>query len=117
MQRECVAVAQCTVERVMRGLGLPGVVLARKCKTTLALRPPALGERDFSASRPNKLCVGILTYVATWRGFVYVAFMIDVFARLIVGWDVSGSLRTDLALDCAGASDLGPHRDGRPHPS
>jgi putative transposase len=63
------------------------------------MRPPDLVDRDFSASRPNELWVADLTYVATWRGCVYVAFVIDVFARRIVGWRVSSSLRTDLALD------------------
>jgi putative transposase len=78
-------------------------VRGRKFKTTIpdeaASRPPDLVERDFSASRPNELWVADLTYVATWRGFVYVAFVIDAFARRIVGWRATSSLRTDLALD------------------
>ena len=82
---------------------LRGAVRGRTVKTTVpdetAMRPPDLVDRDFNASRPNELWVTDLTYVATWRGFVYVAFVIDVFARMIVGWRVSGSLRTDLALD------------------
>ena len=64
-----------------------------------AARPPDLVSRQFTADRPNQLWVADLTYVATWRGFVYVAFVIDVFSRRIVGWRVSSSLRSDLALD------------------
>jgi len=103
LQRDGVAVARCTVERLMRVMGLQGAVRGRRCKTTMpdeaAVRPPDLVDRDFSASRPNELWVADLTYVATWRGFVYVAFVIDVFARRIVGWRAASSLRTDLALD------------------
>jgi len=103
LQRDGVKVARCTVERLMRVMGLQGAVRGRRCKTTIpddaAMRPPDLVDRDFSANRPNELWVADLTYVATWRGFVYVAFVIDVFARRIVGWRTSSSLRTDLALD------------------
>jgi putative transposase len=103
LTREGVEVARCTVERLMRDMGLQGAVRGRKCRTTMpddtAMRPPDLVARDFRASRPNALWVADLTYVATWRGFVYVAFVIDVFARRIVGWRASSSLRTDLALD------------------
>ncbi len=101
--REKVDVARCTVERLMREMGLRGVVRGRKVKTTipddLAERPLDLVQRDFTADRPNQLWVADLTYVATWRGFVYVAFITDVFSRKIVGWRVSSSLRSDLALD------------------
>jgi transposase InsO family protein len=101
--REEVEVARCTVERLMREMGLQGVVRGRKVKTTvsddLAERPLDLVQRDFTADRPNQLWVADLTYVATWRGFVYVAFITDVFSRKIVGWRVSSSLRSDLALD------------------
>jgi putative transposase len=104
LRRERVVTARCTVERLMRGLGLRGVVRGGAFKITTtadesALRPPDLVERDFRASRPNQLWVADLTYVATWAGFVYVAFVVDVFSRAIVGWRVSSSLRTDLALD------------------
>jgi transposase InsO family protein len=103
LQREDLAVARCTVARLMRDLGLQGAIRGRKFKTTIpdesAVRPPDLVDRDFTATRPNQLWVADLTYVATWRGFVYVAFVIDVFSRRIVGWRVSNSLRTDLALD------------------
>jgi len=103
LNRESITVARCTVARLMGGLGIQGVVRGRKCKTTIAddaaARPLDLVDRDFTASRPNQLWVSDLTYVATWRGFVYVAFVIDAFARRIVGWRASRSLRSDLALD------------------
>jgi transposase InsO family protein len=104
LRREDHVVARCTVRRLMRQLGLRGVVRGGKFKTTTrpdtaAVRPPDLVTRDFGATRPNQLWVADLTYVATWRGFAYVAFVIDVFARRIVGWRVSSSLRSDLALD------------------
>jgi len=87
----------------MRTMGLQGAVRGRKFKTTVAddgaQRPPDLVQREFAASRPNELWVSDLTYVATWQGFVYVAFVIDVFSRTIVGWRASRSLRTGLALD------------------
>src|SRR5690606_5830991 len=92
-----------TVARLMREMGLSGAVRGRRFKTTIpddaADRPLDLVERDFSAERPNQLWVSDLTYVATWRGFVYVAFVIDAFSRRIVGWRVSNSLGSDLALD------------------
>ncbi len=95
--------ARCTVERLMRGMGLKGAVRGRTYKTTIsdeALdRPADLVQRNFSADRPNPLWVADLTYVATWVGFVYVAFISDLFSRKIVGWRVSNSLRSDLALD------------------
>jgi transposase InsO family protein len=101
--REEVEVARCTVERLMREMGLQGVVRGRKAQTTisedLAERPADLVQRSFQADRPNQLWVADLTYVVTWAGFVYVAFITDVFSRKIVGWRVSRSLRSDLALD------------------
>jgi transposase InsO family protein len=103
LNREGISVARCTVARLMGDLGLQGAVRGRKFKTTVpdtsASRPLDLVERNFTASRPNQLWLSDLTYVPTWRGFVYVAFVIDVFARRIVGWRASTSLRTDLALD------------------
>ncbi len=103
LNREEIEVARCTVERLMRDMGLQGAVRGKKCKTTVpdksAARPADLVNRDFTASRPNQLWVADLTYVATWLGFAYVAFVIDVFARMIVGWRASSSLRTGLALD------------------
>jgi len=104
LRREGQAVARCTVARLMRRLGLAGAVRGRRFKVTTmpdtaATRPPDLVTRQFKAVRPNQLWVADLTYVATWRGFVYVAFVIDVFSRRIVGWRASTSLRSDLALD------------------
>jgi putative transposase len=103
LHREGIAVARCTVERLMRELGLQGVHRGKTRRTTTpdatAPRPADLVDRDFSATRPNQLWVADLTYVATWSGFVYVAFIIDAFSRFLVGWQASRSLRTDLALD------------------
>jgi|WetSurMetagenome_2_1015567.scaffolds.fasta_scaffold31968_5 putative transposase len=104
LQRDGVRVARCTVERLMRAMGLRGAVRGRAWTTTThadpaAERPMDLVERDFTATRPNELWVADFTYVATWRGFVYVAFVIAVFARRLVGWRVSTSLRTDFVLD------------------
>jgi putative transposase len=103
LHREGITVARCTVERLMRELGLQGVRRGKPRRTTTpeaaATRPADLVGRDFSATRPNQLWVADLTYVATWSGFVYVAFIIDAFSRLLVGWQASRSLRTDLALD------------------
>jgi putative transposase len=103
LHREGIGVARCTVERLMRELHLQGVRRGKPHKTTTpdqaATQPADLVERDFSASRPNQLWVADLTYVPTWSGFVYVAFIIDAFSRFLVGWQASQSLRTDLALD------------------
>jgi transposase InsO family protein len=104
LNREGIRVAWCTVRRLMKEMGLEGVVRGKAFKTTTIpgeepSRLPDLVDRNFQVSRPNELWVSDLTYVATWRGFVYVAFVIDVFARRIVGWRVSTSLRSDLALD------------------
>jgi transposase InsO family protein len=103
LRREGVPVARCTVERLMGRMGLHGVVRGRRCRTTIpaeiAERPLDRVQRQFTASRPNQLWVADFTYVATWAGFVYVAFVIDVFARCIVGWRVSRTMHTDLVLD------------------
>jgi putative transposase len=104
MGREGLRVARCRVRRLMREMELAGAVRGRAWVTTTqpdlaATRPADLVDRNFTATRPNQLWVSDFTYVATWHGFVYVAFVIDVFARRIVGWRASASLRTDLALD------------------
>jgi len=103
LNREGLTVARCTVARLMGVLGLGGVVRGRRSKTTMGAneltRPADRVNRVFEASRPNALWVADLPYVATWRGFVYVAFVIDAYARRIVGWRVSNSLHTELALD------------------
>ncbi len=103
LKRENFKVARCTVERLMKRLGIRGVIRGAKCWTTVAddtlTRPADLVKRQFTATRPNQLWVADITFVATWVGFVYVAFVVDVFARRIVGWRVSRSLRTALVLD------------------
>ena len=103
LNREGIPVARCTVERLMPQMGIRGVVRGNKVRTTIpdeaAAKPADLVERDFSAAHPNQLWVADLTYIATWADTVYAAFVIDVFSRMIVGWRVSRSLRSDLALD------------------
>ena len=103
LNREGVRVARCTVARLMRDLGLRGVIRGKPKFTTIpgeeADRPRDLVDRRFSAGAPNRLWVADLTYVRTWSGFVYVAFITDVYSRMIVGWQASRSLRSDLALD------------------
>ena len=103
LQREGITVARCTVARLMRELGLRGVVRGPRVKTTTPVAtlacPADRVNREFQAPRPNALWLADITYVATWAGFVYVAFVIDAYARRIVGWRVSDSLRTELALD------------------
>jgi putative transposase len=103
LNREQIPIAKCTTERLMQKLGIRGVVRGRGYKTTIpdlaAERPADLVQRTFTASHPNQLWVADITYVATWRGVVYTALVIDVFARCIVGWRVWNSLRTDLVLD------------------
>jgi len=103
LNREQIPVARCTVERLMRSLGLQGAMRGRKCRTTIAddsaERPLDHVNRQFQATRPNELWVADFTYVATWSGFVYVAFVIDVFARRIIGWRVARSMHAELVLD------------------
>jgi len=104
MGRENLRVARCRVRRLMREMGLAGAVRGSAWVTTTQAhpdvdRPRDLVDRNFTARRPNQLWVSDFTYVATWRGFVYVAFVIDVFARRIVGWRVSPSLHPDFVLD------------------
>jgi putative transposase len=104
MGREHLRAARCRVRRLMQEMGLAGAVRGRAWTTTTQSgshvdRSPDLVDRNFTAARPNQLWVSDFTYVATWRGFVYVAFVIDVFARRIVGWRVSSSLVTDFVLD------------------
>ncbi len=121
--REGQQVARCTVERLMRQMGLQGATRGRRRKVTTivaetASRPVDLVDRDFTAQQPNQLWVADLTFVATWRGFVYVAFVIDAFSRRIVGWRVSSSLRSDLALDALEqALHARPEGDGLVHHS
>ena len=109
LNREGVQVARCTVERLMRTEGLCGIRREKTRKTTHSEgaeteRPADLVDRQFVADAPNQLWVADLTYVRTHAGWVYVAFILDVFSRMVTGWQVSTSLRTDLALD---ALDMG----------
>ena len=103
LNREGIAVARCTVERLMKQQGLRGVRRGKRVRTTIpevsAPRPLDRVNRQFKADRPNQLWVSDFTYVSTWQGWLYVAFVIDVFARRIVGWRVSSSMTTDFVLD------------------
>ena len=102
MNRENIPVARCTVERLMRRLGLQGARRGKTVRTTVpdhsAPCPLDLVNRQFKADRPNQLWVSDFTYVSTWQGWLYVAFVVDVFARRIVGWRVSRSMATDFVL-------------------
>lgn len=95
--------SRCTIERLMREDGLEGVIRGRRRRTTVpeptAPRPPDLVNRLFTATRPNQLWVADLTYVRTWSGWVYAAFVLDVYSRTIVGWQLATHMRTDLPLD------------------
>jgi putative transposase len=109
LNREGIAVARCTVERLMRQAHLHGALRGKTKRTTIpaqaAARPADLLDRDFTATAPNRRWVADITYVATWVGFVYVAFITDLFSRRIVGWRASTSLHADLAL-------MGMHHSG-----
>ncbi|MFI8614294.1 IS3 family transposase [Acidovorax sp. NPDC077693] len=118
LRREGTTVARCTVERLMRQLGLRGVMRGKAVRTTVsdgkAQCPLDRVNRQFKADRPNQLWVSDFTYVSTWQGWLYVAFVIDVFARRIVGWRVSSSMRTDFVLDALEQALYArqPERDG-----
>jgi putative transposase len=103
LRREGITEPRCRIERLMRELGLRGRVRGARRRTTIpadtAARPGDLVDRNFKASAPNQLWIADITYVATWSGFAYAAFVTDVFSRRILGWRVSKSLRADLALD------------------
>jgi putative transposase len=120
LNREGIPVARCTVERLMKVLGLRGAHRGRTVRTTqsdpAAVRPADLVERNFNPSRPDALWVADFSYVPTWAGFAYVAFVIDAFGRRILGWRAASSMRTELVLDalkmaiwtraCGGVADL-----------
>ena len=117
LNREGIRVARCTVERLMRADGLTGARRGKAFKVTTtpgdeALRPADLVEREFTAPAPNRLWVADLTYVKTHSGWVYVAFIIDVFSRFVVGWQASTSLRSDLAIDALEMAVWNRQRDG-----
>ena len=117
LRREGFRIARCTVERLMRRLGLRGVIRGRTIKTTFSDKaapcPLDKVNRQFKAQRPNQLWVSDFTYVSTWQGWLYVAFVVDVFARRIVGWRVSTSMTTDFVLDALEQAlyDRQPERD------
>jgi putative transposase len=117
LNREGIPVARCTIERLMRDLGLRGAVRGKLKRTTISdptsERPRDLVDRKFTATAPNRLWVADLTYVRTWSGFIYVAFVTDVYSRMIVGWQASRSLRTDLALDALEQAIWSRQRAGR----
>ncbi|WKV16052.1 IS3 family transposase [Janibacter limosus] len=110
-------VARCTIERLMKTAGMQGVRRDRRVRTTIAddaaIRPADPVKRDFTATRPNELWVVDFTYVATFAGFVYVAFAIDVFSRMIVGWRAASSMKTDLPLDALDMALWSRRRAGR----
>jgi putative transposase len=118
MNREGVVIARCTVERLMRRLGLQGVRRGKVVRTTISdMKAPCPLDRVnriFKAERPNQLWVSDFTYVSTWQGWLYVAFVIDVYARRIVGWRVSSSMHTDFVLDALEQALYArqPERDG-----
>ena len=103
LKREWIMTGRGAVERLMKELGISGIKRGRRCVTTisnaLAEKPLDLVNRQFTATRPNQLWVADITYVATWGGFVYVAFVVDVYSRYIVGWRVLRSMKTDLVMD------------------
>jgi putative transposase len=108
--------ARCSVERLMRQAGLEGVVRGKRRRTTIcdeqADRPADLVDRDFSADVPNRLWVADFTYVMTWSGVVYVAFVIDAFSRRIVGWKADTTMKTSLVLDTLEMALWSRQRDG-----
>src|SRR5436190_14356631 len=116
LNREGIRVARCTVERLMGELGLRGAVRGKPRRTTIpdakAERPRDLVDRQFKVPAPNRLWVADLTYVRTWSGFVYVAFVTDAYSRMIVGWQASRSLRTDLAVHALEQAIWSRQRDG-----
>lgn len=103
LRRERFNIARCTVERLMRQINLQGIRRGQTVRTTVpadqGIYPPDRVQRQFHAERPNQLWLSDFTYVSSWQGSLYVAFVIDVFARRIVGWRVSSSMKTDFVLD------------------
>jgi len=123
LQREGFEVARCTIARLMRRMGLQGVVRGRRPRTTVSDKatpcPLDHVNRQFQPARPNTLWVSDFTYVATWQGFVYVAFVIDAYVRRIVGWRVSRSAHAGFVLDALEQAlhDRKPVNGGGPGPS
>ena len=121
LSRDGIKVARCTVERLMREMGLEGLRARKKRPRTTVpgpagqVRPSDLLERDFTAEAPNRRWVADITYIETYAGFVYAAFILDLFSRMIVGWQVSDTLRAELALDALEMAiwSRGDRMDGR----
>lgn len=117
LNREGVAVARCTVERLMRELGLAGARRGKKVRTTVpgpaAARPADLVQRKFARPAPDRLWVADFTYVPTWSGMVYVAFVIDAYSRRVLGWRAATTMRTALVLDALEQALWARRRDGR----
>jgi transposase InsO family protein len=118
LRRQDVQAARCTVERLMREHGLEGARRGSRRRTTIPdesmPRPPDLVNRHFAADRPDRLRLADITYVRTWEGRVYVAFVLDAFSRRIVGWQLADHLRTDLPLDALEMALWQRRREGRP---
>jgi putative transposase len=117
LNREGISVARCTVERLMQSAGLAGVVRGTVKRTTIAdpaaARPDDLVKRDFAPTAPDRLWVADITYVSTWTGWAYVAFVIDAYARRILGWRCSATMTTQLVLDAIEQAIWTRHRAGR----
>jgi putative transposase len=117
LNREGTPVARCTVARLMRDLGLRGARRGKKVRTTVAdpaaARPADLVRRQFSPAAPDRLWVADYTYVPTWAGMVYVAFVIDAYSRRILGWRAASSMKTALVLDALEQALWTRRRDGR----
>jgi putative transposase len=118
LNRQGIATARCTVERLMRDLGLQGARRGRKIRTTMpgtgGQRAPDLLGRDFTAPAPNRRWVADFTYVAAWCGIVYVAFVVDIYSRAVVGWSAATHKRAKLVLDALEMALWRRDRDGRP---
>ena len=116
LNREGIAVARCTVERLMAELGLTGAVRGKTKRTTIAdptaPRPADLVQRRFAPPAPNRLWVADLTYVSTWSGFAYVAFVVDAYARRILGWRVAATMATSMVLDAIEQAIFTRQREG-----
>ncbi len=116
LHREGIAVARCTVERLMAELGLTGALRGSSRRTTVAdpaaIRPADLVGRQFGPPAPNRLWVADLTYVSTWSGFAYVAFVTDAYARRILGWRVAATMATSMVLDTIEHAIWTRQRDG-----
>jgi putative transposase len=116
LNREGIAVARCTVERLMAQLGLTGAVRGKTKRTTIAdptaARPADLVQRRFAPPAPNRLWVADLTYVSTWSGFAYVAFVVDAYARRILGWRVAATMATSMVFDAIEQAIFTRQREG-----